>query len=183
MKQHPSHRTHRGFRHGRPAFTLAEVVVTTVLMGLVFVAALAALQTGTNANVRASEMSTALSLVGEVREWTISLPFKDPDPADQGKPVGPDSYSGGVPFVDDVDDLMGAHFSPPRSSQGAALSTLAGWSQDITLTWRDETNVTQSVTAGTSDVIYVNVVISHNGEQVFEQGWLVTNNDDEEATP
>ena len=74
MKQHPSHRTHRGFRHGRPAFTLAEVVVTTVLMGLVFVAALAALQTGTNANVAPDALVTssgnaaAIMMVGTMRQ-------------------------------------------------------------------------------------------------------------------
>ena len=165
----------RKWHHHQRGFTLAEIVVTVVLMGIVFIAALTALQGGTTVNYAAADMNTALGLVNEVREWTIDLPFIDPQEHQQGDPVGPNDYYGdGTPMFDDLDDLMNATFSPPRDSRGNPIASLANWQQQVTITWRDPADITQEVTAGTSGVVFVEAIISKGSEEVLRQGWIIT---------
>lgn len=155
-------------------FTLAEVVVTIVLAGIFFIAAISALQTGTEINLASADMATANSLINEVREWTVDLPFVDPDEHDAGKPPGADSYYNGEPYVDDLDDMLNATFSPPRNSQGDAIAALAGWSQVVNITWRDPANVNTVVANGASSVVFVQVTARFGGEDILSRGWLVT---------
>ena len=121
-------------------------------------------------------MTQAVFLAQELREWTIKLPFSDLDEGDADKPPGPD---GTIPqiFVDDLDDLMDVTYSPPRDGQGMSIYDMTGWSQTITLTWRDPDDLSTVVTAGTSDAIHVQVSIAYNGTEKLTTGWLVTRTD------
>ena len=110
----------------------------------------------------------------EIREWTLKLPFVDPETPDNSP--GPDGAEDpqAPSAVDDLDDLMGVTYSPPRDGTGQALSGTTGWSQQITMSWRNPDNLSQTVTDGASDMIYVEVVISHGEQPVLTTGWLVT---------
>jgi len=158
---------------GRHGFTLIETAVATAIVGLGVAAALVAVQSGTRVNDAGRKLTMAGLLAQELREWTLRLPFSDQDEGDQGNPPGPD---GADPqdFVDDLDDLMGVTYDPPRDGQGLAVTDLTGWSQHIDLTWRDPADLTSVVAAGSSDVVYVEITISHKGAEVLKTGWLVT---------
>lgn len=164
----------RTIRRNNGGFTLAEIVVTTVLAGIFFVAAMAALQAGTQSNIAASDIAVANTLINEIKEWTVDLPFTDPDPHDFGKPPGADSYSQGVPYVDDIDDLLNATFTPPRDSQGDPIADLPRWSQHIGITWRDPADINTLVWNGSSTVVYVEVTARKDGVDVLSRGWIVT---------
>jgi len=69
---------------------------------------------------------------------------------------------------------MGVTYSPPRDAYGSAIMDMSGWSESITLTWRDSSNVATAVSDGSSDVIYVRVRISFQGREVLTTSWLVT---------
>ncbi|RKY25727.1 MAG: hypothetical protein DRP83_05835 [Planctomycetota bacterium] len=161
-------------------FTLAEVLVAAVILGIGFTAILASMASSTSVNAAGGEITQAVFLAQGVREWTANLPFRDPDAADADNPPGPDSYVGSDPYVDDLDDLLSATFSPPRNSFGQPITSLAGWSQTTSLTWRDEGDPNAVVANGASDVIYVQVTISHDGSVVLNTGWLITDERSEE---
>ena len=162
--------TNRGRRRG---FTLIETAVATAIVGLGVAAVMVATGSGTRMNDAGKKLTEAAFLAQELREWTIGLPFSDPNEADQGNPPGPDGSNPQV-FVDDLDDLMGVTYSPPRNARGTAITDMSDWSQHIELTWRDPDNLVSVVAAGLTDVIHVEVSLSCRGTEVMKTGWLVT---------
>ena len=161
-----------GRRTRGSGFTLIEVAVATAIIGLGVVALMVAVGSGTRANQGGKELTQALYLAQEIREWTLRLPFADPDPADQDNPPGPDGSDPQV-FVDDIDDLMDVTYSPPRDGQGSAVYDMAEWSETITLTWRRSDSLTTVVADGGSDILHVQVDLSYQGRCVHSTGWLV----------
>ncbi len=155
--------------HG--GFTLIEAVVATVIVGMGIGMALTAITTATQTNGAGKRLTQAVFLVQEIREWTLRLPFQDPETPDN--PPGPDDSSPQV-FVDDLDDLMNVTYDSPRDGMGDQIYGMVGWSETISITWRDPNNLTETVTAGTSEVVYVQVEIFNHGTPVLKTGWLVT---------
>ncbi|OPX24713.1 MAG: hypothetical protein B1H04_01565 [Planctomycetales bacterium 4484_123] len=151
---------------------MIETLMAAVIMAIGIVALVVAARSDTQVNAAGRELTQAVFLAQQLREWTLTLPFSDPDPQDQGNPPGSDE---GDPhtFVDDLDDLMDVTFSPPRDATGAALADMQDWSQQVTIEWKDPDCLTTTVEAGSSDVARVLVVVAHHGRCVWETGWLV----------
>ena len=158
----------------RSGFTLIEALIASFIVGVGVSAMMVATKSGTQVNANAREISNAINLSQEIREWTLKLPFVDPETPDN--PPGPDEAEDPQTpgDVNDLDDLMGVTYSPPRDGTGQALSDMAGWSQQITLTWRNPDNLSEIVTNGTSEMIYVEVVVSSGSRPVMTTGWIVT---------
>jgi Tfp pilus assembly protein PilV len=157
-------------------FTLIEAAIATVIVGVGVGVLLTAVAACTRVNSAGKELTQGVFLAQEIREWTLQLPFSDPDPGDQGNPPGPDGSDPEV-FVDDLDDLIDVTYSPPRSAQGNALHDMADWSETLTFTWRDPDSLTTVVSPGSSDMIYVEVEIFNQAQPVLTTGWLVTRRD------
>ncbi len=156
----------------RRGFSLAEILVASMIVGIAVSAGMVAIESGTVANAAGQEVTQATFLAQEIREWTLRLPFRDPDPGDADNPPGPDG-SDPETFVDDLDDLKNVTYSPPRDANFSALAGLAGWSQQIALEWRDPDDLTTPVADGASDVVHVSVTVARGGRQVLRTGWLV----------
>lgn len=150
--------------------------MATAIIGIGVVALLSSLASGTRTNDAGKTLTQAAFLAQEIREWTLRLPFKDPDPGDAGNPPGPDSTDPQT-FVDDLDDLYapaGLTFSPPHDGQGRDIPNMTAWSETLSLTWRSPTDIAAVVSPGTSDLIYVQVTVQYNGRDVLTTGWLVS---------
>ena len=156
----------------RRGFSLIEVLIAAALAGIAVTAGMVAVESGTEANALAQEVTRSAFLAQEIREWTLTLPFRDPDPGDADNPPGPDGSDPQV-FVDDLDDLKGVTYSPPRDASGAALVGMTGWSQEISMEWRQPDDLRTTVADGGSDVIHVAVTVRRNGRPVLSAGWLV----------
>ena len=154
----------------RRGLSLIEVAVATVIIGLGVVAMMASIASGTRVNASGKMLTEAVFLAQEVREWTVKLPFSDPEPAHAHNPHGPDA---GDAAVDDLDDLKDVTYSPPRNGQGSPIASSQGWTEHITVTWRKADVLTAADPAETSDVAYVEVTLSHDGKAVLQTGWLV----------
>jgi len=154
-------------------FSLVEVMVAAALMGVGVAAVMIAMQSGTNVNAAGRDLTQACYLAQEIREWTLMLPFSDPDLADQGNPPGPDGSDPQV-FVDDLDDLIGVTYSPPRDGNSNPIAELANWSQQIDLEWKDPDSLRSTVAPGSTDIIRVKVTIRHDDTPVLDTGWLVS---------
>lgn len=157
----------------RSGFSLIEVAVATVILGIGITALLTCLGSGTVANYEGAKLIQAVFLAQELREWTLKLPFSDPDPADENNPPGPDGSDPNT-FVDDLDDLMNATFSEPRNASGSPIANMSGWTESIYITWLSTDDLSTTVAAGTSDIVSVMTTINHNGEQVLQTQWLVS---------
>ncbi len=159
-------------RRGERAFTLVEALVGTVVIGLGVAAVMTSVNSGTRVHEAGLDMTKATFLAQEIRERIMRLPFSDPDPADADNPPGPDGADPQT-FADDVDDLMDVTFCPPKDGQEQVIDGMENWSQEISMTWLDNDDLTTSVADGTSDVIRVRVEVKHDGELVLDTTWLV----------
>lgn len=155
-------------------FSLIEVAVATVTIGVAVAALLTTVSSGTQTNDAGKRLTQAVFVAQEIREWTLRLPFTDPDPGDQGNPPGPDGSSPQV-WVDDLDDLMDVTYQPPRDGRGYAITDMPRWSETLTLTWRNPDNLSAEAADGSTDVVHVQVEVRYRDRPVLTTGWLVTN--------
>ncbi len=166
-------RESKGARTGKrapPGFSLVEVMISTVLVGVGVAAVLMATQSSTTVNLAGKDSTAAAYLAEEIREWTLQLAFDDPD-GDEGDVLEADP-SDAATGPDDINDLRGAAFTPPRSATGAVLASMPGWWQLITVDWKDPASLCTTVEPGTSDVVRVKVTIVRHGEPVHAAAWL-----------
>ena len=133
----------------RRGFTLIEIAVATVIIGLAAVALMTALAASTKVNGSGKDLTQASYLAQEIREWTLNLPFAD------------------------LDDLADYTYSPPKDATGADIAGMDGWAQHVTVTWRNPQDLSSVVVSGSSNVAYVSVDVTHAGNDVFHAGWLV----------
>ena len=153
-------------------FTLAEVLMATVVMGVGMAAIMGALRSGTQINAGASDMSQGVFLAQELRECMGNLPFSDTDQEHQENPPGLDEAS--ISYADDLDDYNHQTFCPPVNSMGDLLANMSRWSQTVDITWKNDNNIAAGVSDGASDTAYVKVTIRHDGEVVLTTGWIVS---------
>ena len=166
-------KAHNARRRG--GFTLVEIAVATAVIGIGITALVASLQAGTSANSGSEKINTAAFMAQQIHEWTLRLPFKDTDAADANNPPGPDGNNDPHVFVDDVDDLMNVTFStaPAERCPEPSISIQPGWSETITMTWRDPKGLQTIVANGTSDVNNVQVEVKFAGKHVLTTQYLV----------
>ncbi len=109
-------------RRSPAGFTLVEVLLTTLIVGLAVVGAMSAMsQAATTKHVLEDEPLTALALASEIHALALALPTGDGD----GSPA---TTAAGVSILDDLD---GASFSPPLDAKLQGISEASGWRQDI----------------------------------------------------
>lgn len=134
-------------RHStQKAFTLIEVMIATILVGLAISALMAANGTFTMVNSAGLDLSTAEFLVEQMREMILLTAY------------------GALPALDNTT------YSPPRDANGQLLNAFSNFSQKIAVVKVSATNF-QQVDAS-SKFIRVTVQIEHNGVLVTEASWV-----------
>jgi len=143
QRQDKNHR-----RGGGRGFTLVEALMTILLLSVGLAAVMGAVNLGIRYSGEGTELTQAVFLAQEIRERTLNMDFLD------------------------VVNLNGATNSPPINSHGETITGMSGWSQSITTSYRS-TNDPSVVLPGTSDLVFVQVQVSHNGNVSLTTGWLV----------
>jgi prepilin-type N-terminal cleavage/methylation domain-containing protein len=157
-------------------FSLIEVLIATVLVGMAIAALVAANGSFSMANVAGADLSTAEFLVEQIRELTTMLPVADPD-ATTWTVLGLDtgeSFSD-LSTLDDVDDWNGFNSTSvgaPINAQRAPLSALAAFSQHVTVQKIDPSNFDLLDTTGTSNFVRITAEIRENGRPVSSASWI-----------
>ena len=156
----------------KSGFSLIEVLIAILLVGLAITSLMAGNRALTRANGAGTDLSTAEFLLGEIRELTVLLPVVDPE----SNPVwtfGPEGSEGTLADWDDLDDFDGEVFSPPISADRAILNGSAAFSQQITVEKVSPSNFEQVVPDNDlSDFVRVTVRILLNSQEISSASWL-----------
>jgi len=152
----------------KSGFSLIEVLIAILLVGLAIASLMAGNRALTKANGAGTDLSTAEFLLGEIRELTVLLPVVDPD---GGSTFG---FETGEVLAnyDDLDDFDGANFSPPINAERAVINSAAGFSQQITVENVSASNFELVVGDHTSDFVRVTVRVLLNSQEISSASWL-----------
>jgi prepilin-type N-terminal cleavage/methylation domain-containing protein len=151
----------------RQGFTLAEVLVAVILIGIAIASLLAANISFTRANGAATNLSTAEFLLEQIRELTATLPVIDPD---GGSTFG--AEEGAMADYDDLDDFDGSTFSPPINADRTALTEFAGFRQNVTIENVSPANFQQVEPDHSTNFVRVTVTVSLNSKPLCSSMWI-----------
>ncbi|WP_146588117.1 hypothetical protein [Posidoniimonas polymericola] len=136
---------HRGKRPARrrAGISLAEVVVSIPLVGLVMVGAMNATGSVLRTWSQARESYQGHSLGEQLMAEVLQQAYEDPDDpptfgVETGEPVAVRTA------WDDVDDYYNLSQSPPRTRAGAAISGYTGWTQQCSVVYATLADPTQA---------------------------------------
>lgn len=116
-------RRHRGL-------SLAEVIVSTMLIGLLMAAALASVGGAARSTTAAAEGSDALCLARQLLEEITVQPYEDSNQTPGfGLETGEVGAPGARTMCDDLDDYNDWSDSPPKDRTGTAIPGYSGWSR------------------------------------------------------
>ncbi len=132
----------------RRGFTLIEVSITTVIIGVGVLALVELLATGTVSNVRGAEMTTGINLAKNIRELALQKTF------------------------DELPGMHNASYSPPVDSREVVLSDMSGWTQVVKVESVDPNLLTTALADDTPDAVRVTATISRSGREVCDLTWF-----------
>ncbi len=137
-------------KNRKTGFSLAEVLIALIFVGLAIAALMAGNGAFTQANAVANEMSTAEFLTEQIRERTAMLHFEN------------------------LLSFNGVAYSPPQDAKGDPLNDFAAYSQKITVEYVENTNFTQvdATPDSTNRFIRVTVKIYRGTKEISSTNWI-----------
>ena len=150
-------------------FTLIEVLIAILLVGLAIVSLISANGAFTQANAAGIDLSTSEFLIEQIRELTTVLPVIDPNTGTST--FGPET-SETLATYNDLDDFNGASFSPPISADRNTLTDLSAYTQQITVENVNASDFEQVVGNHTSFFVRVTVQVFLNTKEISSARWL-----------
>jgi len=159
----------RGTRYEN-GFSLIEVLVAIILVGLAIASLVAANISFTKANAAGTNLSTAEFLLEQVKELTVMLPVVDPNTG--MLTFGPEAGETILADYDDLDDFHGLAFSPPISADRATLNDFAAFTQQVTVENVSAGDFEQIVADHGSFFVRVTVKVLLNSEEIISADWV-----------
>ena len=147
-----AHTRQRGSRSRSGGFTLAEVLICSVIVLIGFMALVAAFGTESVSTQRGEDATLATFLADEIRDMALQMHFAD------------------------VLALNGTTYSPMVLS-GGQTEQRTNWSQVVTVTPVLATNLNQVVAAGSATAARMTVDVRANGRSVVRQTYYIFNLD------
>ena len=140
MNKRRSNRRRRGF-------TLVEVLVAVLLVGLAIASLVATSGAFTIKNGAAVDLSTAEFLIEEIRERTAMMGF------------------------DELAAMKEASYCPPIDVNGEQLEDFGVFGQQVRVVYVNELDLREAITES-SDFVRVTVTITKNGRPISSASWI-----------
>ena len=153
----------------KSGFTLIEVLISILLIGLAVASLVAANSAFTKANGAGTDLSTAEFLIEQIRELTMLLPVIDPETEDAT--FGPETGET-LAGYDDLDDFDGITFSPPIDVDRNVLNNFAAFHQVVTVENVNDSNFEQIAADHSSNFVRVSVSVYKNSKVISSTSWL-----------
>ncbi len=128
------------------AFTLIEVLIAIILVGLAIASLLGANLAFTRANGSGAELSTAEFLIEQIRELTAMKAYND---------------------LSAFNDRM---YSPPIGANEEVLNAFSSYTQQIVVENVSDTNFT--IVVGNSNFVRITTSIYLNGKKITSASWI-----------
>lgn len=153
-------------RVNRSGVSLMEVTISTLIIGLLLLAALKSSGQMLRSRAATSDPLRGELLARELLTEILNAAYKEPS-----APVfGPESgeATGNRSLFDDVDDWHGWTASPPRQKNGAVIPSFTGWQRSVTV---QLVNVANPATLSNTDqgVKRITVTVRKNGTVVAQE--------------
>jgi len=132
----------------KKGFTLVEVLVAIILVGLAIASLVSASVSHTAINGSSADLSTAEFLLEQAKELTILTEYN---------------------LLDNFDD---ASYSPPKGADGQSLTGFSAFTQNITVQNVSNTNFGLVVADGASNFVRVTVTIVLNSKTITSSSWI-----------
>ena len=157
--------------------SLIEVVASTMIVGMMAVAALNSLGAATRSSESIGNRAVALGLADELMAEIMQAPYEDPT---QTVAFGREASEAASPrsAFDDVDDYDGWNRNPPQYHDGTVMSERASWRHRVEVHRVAPGNPTQTV-ASDQGCKRIQVFIEYNDQVLAEQTVIRTNTDEE----
>jgi len=161
----------------RKGFSLIEILISVILVGLAITALVAANNSFTMANGAGADLSTAEFLIEQIRELTTLLPVMDPalTPA-TWTTLGPAGSETSLDMYNDVDDFDGftsSSLAGPIDANRNVLSALSSFTQSVTVERVSQTDFNTVVADSDPDpFVRVTVSITQNGQEISSASWI-----------
>lgn len=154
----------------RKAFSLIEVLVATMLVGIAVAALMFSTASYTQANGYGIDISTAEFLIQEIKEMSFSLSVVDPQNGDAT--FGPEADETTTAGYDDLDDFDGAELSPPIDMTGTELADFSSFTQKITVENVSHADLNTVVADHASSIVKITVTVTKNGKEISSSSWI-----------
>lgn len=147
----------------RHAITLAETIVSTLIIGLVLVSTIQIVGPIIRSGTVMADKVVAANLANELSEEIATKVFTSPILVDV-ESMGPGAGETRSTF-DDIDDYQGLNNTPPQLSDGTPLTHLAGWNRLVKVVHVSMAD--PAVESGTyTGLKRVTVTVSKNGVEL-----------------
>lgn len=125
--------SHHALWRARAAFTLIEVAVCMVIVGVMLVAALQTVGSAADGRRRAAQLRSGQALAGQLLSEIMALPYTEPTDF-ENLTFGPERTDVDTPRgFDDVDDYDGFAEAPPRDRAGAVIAGYTDWKWTVSV--------------------------------------------------
>ena len=160
----------------RGGLSLIEVVASTMIVGLMAVAALNSLGAATRSSESIGNRAVAMGLADDLMSEILQSAYSDPNQTpvfgrESGEPAGPRSA------FDDVDDYHGWNQSPPQYRNGTTMPDRSQWRHRVEVARVVPGNPAQ--TAGSEQgAKRIHVTVEYRNQVLAEQVAIRTNTDE-----
>ena len=158
-----------GSTKNKSGFSLIEVLIAILLVGLAIASLVGANSAFTQSNAAGTDLSTAEFLLEQIRELTALLPVVDP--LTETSTFGPETGET-LTNYDDLDDFDNAVFSPPITADRNPLNDFTAYSQQITVENVNASDFEQVVSDHGSNFVRITVKIFMNSTEISSASWL-----------
>jgi type II secretory pathway pseudopilin PulG len=119
----------------RPAFTLVETALSTIIVSVLLVAAVGTVSAARLAEGKTTEKNVALALAQSLLGEILQQAYTDPTGGLGSFGVGSDENTGNRSLFEDVDDYTGWTASPPQNKDGSTISWASDYQQVVEVAW------------------------------------------------
>ncbi len=151
----------RRTRPSRAGLSLIEVVISTLLVGLVVISALKSVGAVIRGRMHTGDAGKAQHLAGQLMAEILQKDYRDPNET----PIfGRESSETNSPRAswDDVDDYHLWSSSPPEDASGMAIPESTDWERSAIVEWVNPENPAMAIATG-QGVKRITVTVKRNG--------------------
>ena len=162
-------RESRQMRRRRDGLTLPEVVISTLIVGLMIVPALQSTGAALRASVATSRHAQGVRLAEDLMSEILATYYLEPDDAPAWGDEGAEASSSAGPRTlwDDVDDYFEWDASPPQMRNGTVLPNRDNWRRHVEVVHVDPGDLATAL-ADNDDrgVKRITVIVEYDGAEV-----------------